>query len=66
MFRKIPHERVSTSESFENVIRCLKVAMYLLLSGLILGGLVFNKVSLLFMTTRIGISQSIKVRFFPF
>ncbi len=54
IFRRIPRERISSSESFLSLLRVTKVLVYILLSCGFLCCLVLSKGSLLLMTSTLG------------
>ncbi len=54
IFRRIPRERISSSESFLSLLRVIKVLVYILLFCGFLGCLVLSKGSLLLMTNTLS------------
>uniref|UniRef100_A0AAU6PBV1 chitin synthase n=1 Tax=Osedax japonicus TaxID=385425 RepID=A0AAU6PBV1_9ANNE len=54
IFRVIPRERISASESLQGFLRIIKVFIYLILFAILLGSLVMSKISIVMITTSYG------------
>nr|AHX26704.1 chitin synthase [Owenia fusiformis] len=54
VFQLIPRERVSASESFANAVKVIKLVFYITLFGVVLGGTVLSKSTLLLLTSGLG------------
>ena len=61
IFRVIPRERISASESLQGILRIIKVLLYLVMFGVLLGCLVVNKISLLMLTTSLEVVRNKEV-----
>lgn len=62
IFRTIPRERISASETFSGILRIIKVLVYFLLFVIVLGSLIISKGSLMLMAGSLKEYENVEVK----